>query len=326
MEENKADNSLEENSLESTDTANNDGSSSLAPDEKEKKPEEPKKKRLGGGIKGLIGHLNIYLLLFILILVLSSFIVFIGLQRSKKELAQPIIKTTPLTQETLDQLNGSDAIVGDAKQTLSIESNAIFANGVLVKGSLDVAGPIKVGGALTLPGITVSGASTFDQISANGMAVSGDAGIQGSLNVQNNLTVAGSAQFGGPVSVPQLSAQSLVIEGDLAISRHIDAGGGTPGLSGGTALGAGGTASISGTDTAGTVSINTGGGPGAGCFATISFAIRFNGVPHVVITPVGSGAAGLNYYIIRNTANFQICTASPPPGGSSFAFDYIAID
>lgn len=322
MEQNKADNSLEENALEAT----TDGSSGSGgtPKPEEKKPE--KKKPLAGGFKSIASRLNIYLLLFVLILVSAVFIVFIGMQRSKKELAQPTVNTTPLTQETLDQINNSDASVGDPKQTLSVESNAIFSGAVLVKGNLDVAGTIKIGGILTLPGLSVSGTSTFDQITANGLAVSGDTGLQGSLNVQNNLTVAGSAQFNGPVSVPQLTVQNLVLTGDLVITRHIDAGGGTPGLISGNALGAGGTASVSGTDTAGTVAINTGGGPGAGCFATVTFAQRFNQAPHVVITPVGSAAAGLNYYITRNITSFQICTTNPAPGGANFAFDYIAID
>lgn len=325
MEQNKADNSLEDNELETPQGASPAGADSSLSKDEEKKSE--KKKKLGaGGIKGIVGKLNIYLLLFILILVLAVFVVFIGMQRSKKELENPTVTTTPLTQETLDQINGSDATVGDPKQTLSVESNAIFSGAVLVKGNLDVAGAIKVGGALTLPGLSVSGSSTFDQIAANGMAVSGDAGIQGTLNVQRNLTVGGSAQFGGPVSVPQLSVQSLVLEGDLAITRHIDGGGGTPGVSGGGALGGGGTVSVSGSDTAGTLTINTGGGPGAGCFATITFSQRFNQVPHVVITPVGSAAAGLNFYITRNTSSFQVCTTNPAPGGANFSFDWVAID
>lgn len=325
MEENKADNSLEENSLEEPVTSSTDSSASASAPESEKKP-EPKKKKLSGGLKSIANKLNIYLLLFILIVVLSGFVVFIGLQRSKKELAQPTVTTTPLTQEALDQLKGSDTKVGDAKQTLSIESNAIFSGGVLVKGSLDVAGAIKVGGALNLPGITVSGASSFDQINANKLAVAGDSSIQGSLNIQSGLTVAGGAQFGGTVSAPQLTVQSLVLLGDLAISRHIDAGGGTPGKTDGTALGSGGTSSVGGTDTAGTLTINTGGSPGPGCFATVSFAQKFNSIPHVVVTPVGSAAAGLNYYITRTTSGFSICTINPAPAGSTFSFDWIAID
>ena len=102
-------------------------------------------------------------------------------------------------------------------------------------------------------------------------------------------------------------------------------GGGTPGKTDGTALGGGGTASISGTDTAGTVNINTGGGTVAGCFVTIGFTQNFSS-PHVVITPVGSAAAGINYYINRTNSGFSICTTNAAPVGQSFAFDYVVID
>ena len=322
MEENKPENSLEDNSLENPATGGTPAPSSSTPSTGGKKS----KKRFSGGLKGFASRLNIYLLLFILIVVLAGFVVFIGFQRSKKELSSPTINTTPLDQEALDQLNGSDASVGDPKQTLSVESNAIFSGTVLVKGGLEVAGAIKVGGPLNLPGITVSGSSNFDQIAANELSVAGDTTIQGAANIQGNLTVGGSAQFGGPISAPQISVGSFVVEGDLAISRHIDAGGGTPGLTNGNALGSGGTASVSGTDTSGTVAVNTGGGPGAGCFATISFRSQFSATPHVVITPVGAAAAGLNYYVTRNTGSFQICSTNAAPAGANFAFDYVVID
>jgi cytoskeletal protein CcmA (bactofilin family) len=311
-------------SLESSDTASSSSSSTPAPDNSPKKP--PKNKKMSDRLRGLIIHVNIYLLLFIFILVIAGVLVFVGMQRNKKVVEDPTITTQELTPEALKEINSSETKVGDPKQTLTIESNAIFSGGVLVRGSLDVAGTIKVGGALNLPGITVSGTSTFEQVQANRLAVSGDASIQGTLSVQKNLTVAGGATFGGPISAPQLSVQSLQISNDLTITKHIDAGGPTPGQTAGSALGGGGTASVSGTDTAGTVNINIGGGPAAGCFVTINFATKFNGTPHVVITPVGSGAAGLDWYINRNSTSFSICTTNAAPAGQGFSFDFIAFD
>jgi hypothetical protein len=44
------------------------------------------------------------------------------------------------------------------------------------------------------------------------------------------------------------------------------------------------------------------------------------------VTPVGSAAAALNYYIQRSTSSFSVCTTNSAPGGSSFGFDYIAFD
>jgi cytoskeletal protein CcmA (bactofilin family) len=277
-------------------------------------------------IQNLITHINIYLLLFILIVIVSVVIVFVSIQKSKKDAVVPVITTQNLSQDALDKVKGSDAKVGDPKQTLSIEYNAIFSGKVLIRDSLDVAGGIKVGGPLSLPGITVSGNSTFDQITANNLSIAGNTSIQGQLTVQKTLTVTGGASFGGPISAPQLSIQSLQLNSDLQLNRHIDAGGGTPGKTDGGAAGSGGTTSVSGSDTAGTVTINTGSGTFAGCFVTVNFAQKFNATPHVVISPVGPSAASLNYYVTRTTTSFSICTTNAAPTGSSFSFDYVVID
>ncbi len=288
---------------------------------------EDKKKNKSRGVKGLAGKFNIYLLLFVFVLLIAGIVTFVSYQRSQKA-SDPAgsVSTEPLSDEALEQLRQTDVKVGDPKQILTVESNAIFAGKVLIRDSLEVAGEIKVGGPLTLPGISVSGASTFDQVSINNLQIAGNATIQGQLNVQNNLGVAGSLTVGGTISASSLNIQVLLINQDLQINGHIDAGGGTPGKSDGGALGAGGTSSVSGTDTAGTVNINTGGGTAPGCFVTINFVRNFGQTPHVVITPVGPAGGVLNYYINRNSSGFSICTANPAPVGQNFAFDYIVID
>ena len=287
----------------------------------------PKKnKGFKGRVRDIIGRFNIYLLLFVLIVVLVAGFTMVSIQRQKKEAAPTAIDTQTLTQEALSQLNNANTSVGDPKQTLSIESNAVFSGKVLVRDSLDVAGALRIGGSLTLPGLTVAGTSAFDQIQANKISSAGDVNVQGQLTGQKGLTITGAASFGGPITAPQLTVQSFQLSGDLQLQRHIDAGGATPGKTDGSALGSGGTASVSGTDTAGTITINTGGGPGAGCFVTVNFVNRFNSTPHVVVTPVGSAAGGLSYYISRTTSSFTLCTANPAPGGANFSFDYIAID
>ncbi len=287
-----------------------------------------KDKKKKGSIKGAFERFNIYLLLFVFLLVIAGVVTAISVLKSRQLSgdSQTQIKTEPLSQEALDQLRQTDVKVGDPKQILSVESNAIFAGRVLIRGGLEVAGEIKAGAPLNLPGLTVSGQSTLGQAQANQLQVAGSATIQGAVNIQNNLTVTGSGSFGGTLTAGALNVQALQINGDIQFTKHIDAGGGTPGKSDGSALGSGGTSSVSGTDSGGTVAINTGGSPGPGCFVTVNFAQRFNGTPHVVITPVGSAAASLNYYINRTSSNFSICTANTPPGGQSFAFDYVAID
>lgn len=325
-----ADDSNDLESLESqTTVVSEDSTGESAESAVEVKADAPKKPRKQiPMVKGLAAKLNIYLLLFILIMLLAGMVSFISYQKSKQEANKGTvtITTEPLSQEALDKLRQSDVKVGDPKQILSVESNAIFAGKVLIRDSLEVAGQIKVGGPLNLPGISVSGTSIFDQVQISNLQISGNATVQGQLNVQNNLGVSGNLTVGGVISASRLNIEVLQINQDLQINRHIDAGGGTPGKSDGGALGAGGTSSISGTDTAGTVNINTGGGTSPGCFVTVTFTQRFNSTPHVVITPVGSAGGSVNYYVNRSSTNFSICTTNSAPVGQNFAFDYIVID
>jgi hypothetical protein len=61
-------------------------------------------------------------------------------------------------------------------------------------------------------------------------------------------------------------------------------------------------------------------------FVSLSFAQKFAATPHVVITPIGSAAAGLQYYINRDANGFSIGTINAPPAGANFGFDYIVIE
>lgn len=329
MENRPDDNSLE--NLETPETVVNptqpggDSDSLEAPRTVTPEPTVTVQKGFGRRVRGLVSHFNVYLLLFLFIVLISVAVVVIGVQRNRQADTPTTIVTQPLTQEDINRLSSSEAKVGDPKQTLSIESNAVFSGKVLIRDSLDVAGTIKVGGSLSLPGISVSGTSNFEEIQANSLAIAGNTSILGSLNV-NGINSSGGGTFGGALSAPVLVVDSLQLAGDLQITRHIDAGGGTPGKTDGNALGNGGTASLSGTDTAGTLTVNTGGNTAAGCFATISFAIRFNTTPHVVVSPIGAAAGAIDYYVNRSAANFSVCTVSPAPAGQSFSFDYIVID
>ena len=302
------------------------------PEESQKKAKSPAAggKGLGGIVSRVATRLNVYLLAFILILIIALIIVFIVVNTGNQQ-ANDIeqIQTQELTQEAIDNLNSNEATIGDPKQLLTVESNAVFNGQVLIRDGLDVAGPIKVGGELNLPGITVSGTSQFDEVLLNALSIAGDASVQGTLVVEQNLSVAGEGSFGGNLSAPSITLDSLQINGDVAFTRHIDAGGATPSVTRGGAGGSGSTVSISGTDTAGTVTVNIGSGASAGNLATVTFVSAFSGNPHVVITPVSNSASTVssgNFYLSsRSSTSFTISAASTPsPGGISF--DYVVID
>lgn len=93
-------------------------------------------------------------------------------------------------------------------------------------------------------------------------------------------------------------------------------------IEGTTALGSGGTASVNGTDTAGTIAVNVGTGAGTGMIGSITFHRNYPEIPRVVVSPVGHPMPGL--YVNRTSTGFTVSTSSALPVGS-YAIDFIVI-
>ncbi len=310
------------NTLEDQGTVVSPGGDSDAPSPSPDKNDQKKsKKRRKFSPLHLVSKINVYFLFFLLIVAVAALIVYIGYQREQDE-TDTTVDTQTLSPEELEEIGASDTRIGDPQQLLTVESNTIFSGQVLVRDNLEVAGQISVGGSLSLPGITVSGTSNFEGIQASSLAVAGDTNIQGQLIIDGSVTAGGAGSFGGAVSAPLVTTDSLQLTGDLQITRHIDTGGPSPSISRGGGVGSGGTVSISGSDTAGTVTINPGGGAGNGPVATVTFANAFNQTPHVVVTPVGRY---VQFYVTRTTSGFTIHITQSLSSGS-FSFDYIAFD
>lgn len=269
---------------------------------------------------------NLYFIIFAFLLVMAIAATIVALTRENSQKSNNK-KTSSLTSEQLSQLQGNTTIVGDSSQILDIQSNTVLEGQLLVRKDLEVAGSIKVGGGLALSSVTVGGQGNFGQLQINGiLSVSGDTTFSGQLNIQKNLNVTGSGSFGGNLTANQLTISTLKLNGDLQINRHIAVSGSLPARSNGSALGSGGTASVNGSDAAGTVTINTGGSPPSGCFVTVTFANAYGSTPHVIVSPSNSSAAGLNYYASRTSTNFKICTTSTPSAGKTYLFDYVVFD
>jgi len=314
----------QEDSLESPPPELN-GKPAPPPTEPEPEPSvspPPKKKR-----RGITKRVNIYLLLFFLLLGVAAAIVLIAYNESKHNSGTSNVSSQSLSQSTLQQLANGDATVGNSSQVLNVQSSAIFAGKVLMRQDLQVAGGLQIGGTLGLNDITVAGSAQFGQaqVSKN-LAVAGTTSLQGAVTIAKSLQVSGGGTFGGTLSASQLTTGNLQLNGDLVLTHHITVGGATPGRTNGNALGNGGTSSVSGSDTSGSITINTGSGPAAGCFITVNFTARYNATPHVLLTPVGSSAGGLSYYVNRTSSNFSVCDSTGPPGGASFGFDYFVVD
>lgn len=279
-------------------------------------------------LQHLLGYVNIYLLLFLVLVVVAIIISIMLYLRSQREPDESQAGLKNLTQQELSEIATGDATVGDPKYVLNIQSDAVFAGNALIRGDLSVAGAMQLGQGLSVSELTVTGTANLATIQANALTVSGNTAVQGRLTANGGLNVSGSSNFGAPITATQITTGSLTLAGNgsLTINNHLNASGPTPGRSNGNALGSGGSSSISGSDLAGTININTGTGPSPGCFANISFVQSYNGTPQVIVTPVGAAAGSLQYYTNRSSGGFSICTANAAPGNTSFAFDYFVIN
>lgn len=275
-------------------------------------------------VKRLFRKINLYFLLFGVIVVVAGAITIVNYLNSQKATPEATIASQELTENALKQLANTDASVGDSSQTLTIQGNAIIEGQTLMRGNLNIAGNLQTGGSIQGPNLTISGKSNLGETQINRLQIASNLAVQGDTTM-DNLNVAGTSSFSGAVTASRLTVTQLVLSGNavLQVPNHISFTGPTPSrtINSGV-LGGGGSASINGSDTAGTVNINTGNNPAAGCFLRINFAKAFTSQPRVVISPVGLGAGKTQYYVDRNTTGFSICTASPSPANQAFAYDY----
>ncbi len=276
----------------------------------------------------ILGFFNVYLLTFLLLLVIAGIIFVVSYLNSQKEPVIPETVFQELTQEALSEIAAGDSSVGDPRYVLNVQSDAVFAGSALIRGNLSVAGSVQLGEGLTIPNLTVSGVSNLGTVQIAGLSVSGNSLFNSRVTLQNGVDVSGSANFGGAVTASSLTTGNLTLTGNgsLTLNNHLVASGPTPNRSQGSAVGSGGTTSISGSDLAGTLNVNTGSGTSPGCFATITFVQAYSGTPSVLVTPVGAAAGQTNFYVTRTNTSFSICTANAAPTGQNFAYDYFVIN
>ncbi len=267
---------------------------------------QPKKARGSFNIFG--SHWSIYLpvfLVFIIAVSIGSYYLY------NKQNKQPTIPSEQnLTSSQLNNLASGNNVIGNSNQILTVQSSSIFNGQVLIRGQLQVAGNLQIAQ------LNVS----------NSLALAGNGTVQGTLTVQNNLSVKGTGTFSGNVTTPQLTTNSLQLNSDLSITHHIVTTGSIPTSTTASEVGSGGTSSINGTDTSGTITINTGNSPTAGCYINVSFSSRYSSTPHVLLTPVGATSSTINYYVNRSSSGFSVCSSNAPQPSQTYTYDYFSID
>lgn len=291
---------------------------------KPQKTDEPLAGKKISPFKRFLKRVNIYFLLFMLVLVVTGIIMIVMYLNSQKTPPTPNVASQELTEDALRQLANTDASVGNTSQTLNIQGNAVIEGQSLMRGNLNVAGNLQTGGSIQGPSLTISGSSNLGEAQINSLQVASNVAIQGETTMRN-LSVAGTSTFSGAITASQLTVSQLTISGNgvLQVPNHLSFTGPTPSRSIlSAALGGGGTASINGSDTSGTININTGNNPQAGCMVRIGFNRAFGGQPRVLISPIGAAAGRTDYYVDRDNGGFSLCASTPAPANSAMAFDY----
>jgi cytoskeletal protein CcmA (bactofilin family) len=151
--------------------------------------------------------------------------------------------------------------------------------------------------------------------------VQSNAVFEGQVLVRNDLSTAGDLKVGGNLAIKDLTVNGVGSFNTLNVS-------GAATLAGSTSI-------------QGDLSIQKGlSVSGAGSFSSLNVgqlsvsSLVINGdfniprhiTPHVIVTPIGSSAASVKYYVNRDSTGFSIGCVSAPPAGSTFAFDYFIVD
>jgi len=297
--------------------------SPIAPEEdKAKQAEGPKKAKKLSPIKRLGKKFNLYYLLFGIIVLIGGAVAGYVYLTSKKAPPAASVNSQKLTTEQLKQLANSNATVGGSGQTITIQGNTIFSGTVLVRSNLQVAGDIQLGGNLNVASLNVAGASNLTNTQTNTLQVTGTSVFQGVVTIQNGLNANGNSSI-NTATIGTVTANKVIMSGSaqLQIPNHIGfTGSNSPRISGQS----GDSASVSGSDTSGTVTIHTGGSTSAGCMAGLTFAQAFpSSKPNVIISLVTSSPMNIEYYAgSLSTTGFSICSANAPPANAQFAFSY----
>lgn len=275
-------------------------------------------------IKRFLRKVNVYLLIFVLLVIVAGAITIVNFMNSQNAPTEADINSQSLSEDALKQLANTDATVGSSSQTLTIQGNAIISGQTLTRGNLNVAGNIQAGGSLQAPTLTISGSTNLGDTQINSLQVATNTAIQGSTTMRD-LSVSGASTFSGAMTASQITVTRLVLSGNatLEVPNHISFTGPSPARTvNNGVIGNGGSASVNGSDTSGTVNVNSGNNPLSGCYVRINFQQGFTKQPRVIVSPVSEGAGQTQYYVERDTSGFSICSASALPSNKSFAFDY----
>jgi hypothetical protein len=150
-----------------------------------------------------------------------------------------------------------------------------------------------------------------------------------------NITAVGNVSVGGDLTVQGVTTlKDLVVQGDttvqqLTINGKIITGGDVPGVALGAAAGSTLTAvgTVTGNDTAGTLSITTGvtGTVADDVLGEVTFHTPYTQTPTITVTATSEEAANIRFFLIKTTTGWSIKVLDVPLANKTYSFDYHVI-
>jgi hypothetical protein len=267
------------------------------------------------------------------------------LLKGQEAAKKPDAGAVTISSDTLNKLGVSKDNAATDGVTLKINPATNFGSNVTIAQNLAVGGQLNLNGRFTAPDAAFAklqgGDTQLDKLNVNGDAtistlnlrkdlnVAGITTLQGQVKVSqlmtinNNLNVSGTLSVGGAISVRTLQVSNLQTTGNLTFGGHIITSGSQPNITAGNALGSGGTVSVSGNDTSGSVGAGVGVGSIAGTIATITFRTGFSKIPNIIVSVNGHSVPGM--YIVKSASGFSIITPNALSPGA-YGFDFITVD
>lgn len=157
---------------------------------------------------------------------------------------------------------------------------------------------------------------------AGDIHVTADAEIDGTLTVAGNTELQGDLKVLGNTEVQQLTVNGKIITaGDTPTAT----------LGAYTIVGENSTVTVTGNDTAGTLTYTAGSvnlptyDLSQGGQASVTFVAPFTVAPRIALTPKDQASAVARYYVTTTETGFTINFLDPPTTASTYTFDYIVI-
>lgn len=263
-----------------------------------------------------------------IILLINSVVIFFVVKHQAKT-SQLVQGQVSINQSALDKLGVKRSSVGDNGVELTVNPNSRFNGSVQVGGDVSIAGQLILSkrfsasdaslaqlqaGKVSISDLNVNGDGTVTNLNVRqNLAVAGNSRLQGAATFDSSVNITGNLVIGGQLTVNNLHIQSLKVDSVIQLNGHFITSGLTPGIGSVSC----GRATISGDDASGTIFVG-GNCNGPKTVASISFRSRYSGYPHVVVTPVCSGATP--YLTGVSTSGFSLGINGSISGGCQFSY------